>query len=848
MPDFALQLTEIYPRTDLITTQRPLVTASLQDRVQSIVFFNRVLFSNTSIVPQYWDGEIDELEKERTYDVPGLPDGDAFDGIATFFSHVLLWRGSRLIWSDSGDFTLWYPVSNTITSLVIKSLTEFAQPAAGGETEFIYFDQPLVGVVEGQPFRNVNIPTVSYWTVTEVAPFGLKEYLIEAMTRDRGAGPESFELLYAGQKAKIYVDQSQVLPALIDSFVHPESDIDNEIRLKVTGQSSSVVDYTIFLTSDQLDLTEASQPSNSTLDVEMFLSDAKVMTVGDIVSIDILQTTGRDIWTVDFIDTANPGLVGTDQIATVTLRRGAPNPQTNFNQIAGRATWDSSIGVAGKRFGIVLTYQRWIEVESLEETFNIFAAAGATAVATSLVVDDGAGGSVFANIRDDAIIQNLATNEIMLVSPTPVSDTLTIVRGHLGTTPAVVSNNDTFLVRNVALIPFGDVIVEQYAAKFKTEGLTGRIPTGEAVPTDSIFETVDANDSGEIENVEPSIVGTIYNFVQIGEYGYLLKERSIQSIQFVGLDQGVFFIRSELTQEGMIGKYAFVKLNDDSIAILGNRDLYLYRGGKDYVPIARNYTIKLYKELDTDRRDEIQLFHNEQAREIWVIYPAIVNSESVRKVFIYNYEDNSCVVDDYSADSLRLTAAALAKPFELVTWNDLIGDWTEQQLSWGDYDGSGIDRRIIIGAFEATNEEGTIENDCGLLERHTDLYFLETDNNTRFDRGIPALVETADEDWGDDRRFKYLDEIYFTFDFEEPLPLGAPRYLYVSVGARDTSDATLRYSSEQRIEITGGGTQTTKVNIRMSGRYMRLRLRSDQPDTLWQIAKIVMYASVGGYE
>jgi len=850
MPDFALQLSEIYPRTDLITTERPLLTASLQDRVQSIVFFDKVLYSNVSITPQYWDGKIDATNKERTYDVPGLGEGDVFDGVATFFSHVLLWRGSRLLWCDVADMTLWLPVANTIVSLNATSQNDFVQPAPGAISEYVYFQFPPTNLITGTPVRVSNLPEVSYWTVEEVAPFSLQTYAIESMTRERGSGPENQELVYAEQKAKVFVELNQVLPALEESFVHPESDTSNEIVLKITDQSSPILDYVIFLADETLDLDQTATPANATIDVTMELEEAKLVTVGDIVSIDILQTQGRELFDVDFIDYAIPGQATPSDpfLATVRLRRGADNPQTGVNEIAGRQPWTTVIGTSGKPGGIIMSYQRWIEVQSVESSFNIFANETTTAVDTSLDVDDGSGGSVFAQIRDNALIQNLATNELMLVTPVPTSDTLTVVRGHNGSTAAVITDGDTLLVRNVALIPFGVDLVERYAVKLKTLGLTGRIADGVTVPAGTTFFTVDANESGEIENVEPSVVGVIYNFVQIGEIGYLLKERSIQSVQYVGLDQGVFFVRTELSADGMIGRHAFVQLNDDSVAVLGNRDLYLYRGGRDYTPIARGYTIKLFRELDVDRRDEIVLQHVEEAREIWVIYPALLDGLSVRKVFIYNYEDKSCVTDDYFSDDLRLTAMTQAKPFELVTWNDLVGDWTAQQLSWGDYDGTGIDKRIIIGAFEATNSEGKIPNGCEIMERNTDLYFLETTNFDRFGKGYTGTIEFADEDWGDERRFKYTDETHFTFDFEEPTAENHPLYLYVSIGARDSSDGDFRWSSEQKIDITGSGKQISKLNIRMSGRYIRLRLRSDQKGALWQVSKIMMYARMGGYE
>ena len=275
---------------------------------------------------------------------------------------------------------------------------------------------------------------------------------------------------------------------------------------------------------------------------------------------------------------------------------------------------------------------------------------------------------------------------------------------------------------------------------------------------------------------------------------------------------------------------------------------FLCFGGTDYSPIARNYTILLFKELDQDRKDEIVVQHVEQAREIWVVYPALVNTQSIRKVFIYNYEDKSCVIDDYASAELRLTAVSPAKPSTFITWNDLVGDWNNQQLSWSDYEESGLNDRIIMGAFQAINIEGKVPNDCNILERANDLYFLETDNSSRFGKGIPAIFETADEDWGNKRVFKYTDEQHFTFDFEEPIPVEKPLFLFVSLLSRDTSDGTFRVSSEYKLEVTGDGSDITRTNIRVSGRYIRVRVRSDQSDIMWQISEITLYARMGGNE
>jgi hypothetical protein len=762
---FALQLTEIYPRADLIDpANRPALGADLDRRLASIVFFDKVLFTHETIKPQYWDGEIDATNEERTYDIPGILGEASFDGVAVFYNHVMLWKGTRLIWSDVADFSLWFPLSRTITSLTLTTTNSFTQVSAGGVvTENIFTDVAPLGLVKGTPMRNVDLPNSTYWLVDYVSPFSGQSYKQENF--DAGSPVQTIGILPADNKRRLYIAQGEILPALEDSVVHPLSDTGGTDHLKIVDQSPNV-SYLLFASyadaalpapqNAQLDLTLVTWPANTLQSVKLPSAALKQMSVGDIVSIDITVSTGRELFEVEFIDYGN---------GQVDLRRGAPDPVTGVNEISGRAPWDQSIGSGTD--SIVITLQRWIEVEN--------------------------------------------------VSGIPVT------------------------------VPKGDSLVEQYYIKLQAVGSTGEAEVGEVFPTGTELLTVDANESGEIQNVDPQVAGEIYNFVQIGEMGYILKERSIQSVQYVGLSQGVFYIRAEITEDGLLGRNAFTKLNDDSIAMLGNRDLYIYKGGRDQVPVAREYTIQLFKELDYDARHEVSMHHDELSREIWIVYPTIIDGVRKKKVFIYNYEDRSCTLDDYSSNEVALTAMAYAKPFQLVTWNDLVGDWTQQTVSWRDLNSLGIDKRLLIGAFQADNSGGKIPNGCELLERETDLYFLATNTLTRFGTTYTAEFEIADIDFRESRRFKYLDEIYFTFDFEEFVPKERPLVMQVSAGARSQSDGSFIWTPYQRLEVSGDGSVVTKCNLRAGGRYLRLRIKSDEPSVFWQIAQIELFARMGGY-
>lgn len=268
------------------------------------------------------------------------------------------------------------------------------------------------------------------------------------------------------------------------------------------------------------------------------------------------------------------------------------------------------------------------------------------------------------------------------------ANTLTLVRQGVGSSAAGTHFAGEFLVdqqyvtvQNLSSVTaivsyFNAPLNEVFGFTLTPLDLTGADPLGTVYPVGKQIFTVDANGAGEAVNTGSDINGRILHFGTLGDYGYLFKHRSIQSVQFVGIDQGTFFIRPAVTDEGLVGDYSFVKVGNDQMFIWGNKGIYKFSGFDQLVPVAQQHFKQLKKELDPGRANQIVGFHNENDYEIWFIYPRIdqygVNS---LRVFIYNYLENSATIDDYATTFGSLTAAGRIEVNQDLTWQNTLGTW-----------------------------------------------------------------------------------------------------------------------------------------------------------------------------
>lgn len=387
----------------------------------------------------------------------------------------------------------------------------------------------------------------------------------------------------------------------------------------------------------------------------------------------------------------------------------------------------------------------------------------------------------------------------------------------------------------------------QLAVKLMGLGLTGEAASGTEMPAEIQLSSLDANEAGELENAGSDINGDIFGVVSLGELGVILKERSIQSMQYVGRASGTFFLRPEILDEGPISKNAWCRMGDKQIAFVGHKELYSYGGGQVLVPIAAQHTQEVFAELDRSRADEIVLGHVESRQELWFVYPSLSGDDL--KVLVYNYKFGSVVIDYYDKAALGSISALGQVDWEIApTWASLSDTlyWEDETREWREMVEEGLQRYTLVGVSASPADPALGEAADTTVPRillHGRKY-SRADGDNCGPQAYTPLAETTDFDFGDAAAWKYAETLQLDLEIEEHLD--RPKYLYVQIGARNSLDSDIRWSSPAKVEVSGNGQVTTKVNIRMAGRFLRLRFYSSQLDVQWRLAGFRLMARAGG--
>mgnify|MGYP003116229898 CR=1 FL=1 len=393
----------------------------------------------------------------------------------------------------------------------------------------------------------------------------------------------------------------------------------------------------------------------------------------------------------------------------------------------------------------------------------------------------------------------------------------------------------------------GSTVETTNSVKLETLGYTGSTRPGNRIPAGAIVETLPANESGEVTNAGSRINGDVYAITTLADQAYVLKEWSIQSMQDVGADQGTFFFRTEIHDEGLLSKYSWTRFGDRSIAFIGHKNFYVYTGGQDLQPVGSAQWDTFRKQLDRARRDEIVAHHNKAFSEIWFIYPTL-NDET--KVLIFNYEFQTITIDEYPTALNGLTGVGTIEWELAPTWQslDISEEFNDADKKYYQYVDEGEQEYTILATGgdpgNANQYEDTTKNIPRLLV-HGRVYSRNSRDDCNLDNSnnYECLAETPDFDWGEPESFKYLDTVYLALHV--PKPLTGNQTLEVYAGARDNLDEAIRWTNPQTVSITGSGNGITRVNLVTSGRYIRLKFRSNTVDAKWQISAYRMIARMG---
>jgi len=398
-------------------------------------------------------------------------------------------------------------------------------------------------------------------------------------------------------------------------------------------------------------------------------------------------------------------------------------------------------------------------------------------------------------------------------------------------------------VKNVSTLTatggFLTKLKERWGFKVKPIALTGQSASSYTFPVGKEVFTIDANGAGEAINGGSDVNGEILAVVTISDYAYILKHRSIQSMQYVGQDQGTFFIRPEVSDEGLLGAYSFVKVGNDKIYFWGNREIYEFAGGNQLVPVGQQHTKQAFAELDKGKANQIIGYHNEKDSEVWFIYPRKDQpAKGPLRVLIYNYLENSCTIDDYDTDLQAISAAGRIEWSREVIWNRAGGTWETPtswvaEATWADISADVNEAFSILGVKNQTS----VFNGPGLLVHGEGTY-------NRLGEAYESIWETVDYDGGDSVTWKYIDTVFVSLQVKAALT--PPKYLEIYVGTKKDYDDDISWSAPKTVDVSGNRNFTTKVNIQKAGKYVRLRIRSVAADIQWRISQMRILGRTGG--
>jgi len=671
--------------------------ASPKQRIVATGFLNFVVFAQRNAPVLYWNGY------GNAKLLPGLVEGERFDGVWTFQGFLLLWAGNRLKWSTQNDLTEWLSVGTTATSLVLRLKDPFTQAAAGVVIPDVATVAPPTGLVAGQFLRIDLDPYYSFFEVVSVLPSSGEDVRTVGISQTVAIG-ETKDIFLAGYApylagGKVYFDSSPMAVMTVAADASALS----------TGSAS---------------VAEAFNAPEAGSSVTVSISGDTSIPAGGYVSVGASTYPGQDIYFVEGVN-----LLG----GTMTLRR-------------------TGVGSSGSSFHDV----------------------------------------------GELIVPQMAIR---------------------------VTNSSSV----VATGAFRSTLKEQYAVSVKPMGLTGEAPAGTVFRAGTEIFTVDANGAGELTNITSSAQGEILHCDTLGDYGFVFKHRSIQSVQYVGADQGTFFLRTEISDEGLLGRYSFVKVGLDLMYFVGNREVYQYGGGNQLQPIGLPHTKQMFAELDRARADEIVGYHNERSSEVWFIYP-VIGQTGCRRVFIYNYLEKSSTLDDYTEEIGGLTAANDIEWSNDIVWSRALGTWAAPEswvvdATWADLGSDVAPRYTFLGASAGRTPDDGPE-------------ILVGDGNQFSRKGLAYVSswETADFDAGDPFLWKYVDTIVAALQVKATLAADPVPYINISLGTRPNYDAPITWSAPAALNVIGGANYVSKVNIRGSGRWFRLRVTSNIPEIQWRIS------------
>jgi hypothetical protein len=760
--------------------------ASCTNRWNRCDFLDKEIFAQGAVRPQYWPGF------SQCRDVPGLPTTTRWDGVISFQGHLMGWQGSTMTWSDINDFTNFIPVASTIADIALTLVDTLTQPEPGVTTGWVFVNESTSGMVpdmfvriDYEPYYNFyEVMAVSLINGTTAETCGFFQQILPGRT-----GIIFTNLLAqgaAGSWASATTTPSVILPATSTTvgFLRVQN---SDQALQIVGQSA--------------------QNSFAGTLTTGFTAPA----VGQSVSLSLIANPG---WAVgDYLSIGGDGSNDDASLGLdIYLVTGAVAGVSSYITNATSSTSSTS-------------------VTSTAASLPASLVVGSIMLGQSVVTIAGTSGAYTITLSGNADVT--LSDSLAYYSSNP---TITIQRQGIGTnqqfaypagTNAItqpyvqVSNSGV----TAAPIPPSSNLIEAYALQLQLQDLTGIVPPGSAIIGGSQILSLNANEAGQLVNAGDRVNGPIWAMSTIGLYGLIMKERSFQLMQYVGAPS-IFTIWPDFADEGLLGRNTWCKINDTTIYFFGHRAFYTYTTG---VPqeIGMKQFLQVLTEIDLSKVQEAFMYHKEDRREVWFVYPAQGANFPPQRVFIYNYEQNTCTLDDYEDSNAPITAIGRQDYATALTWANWAGRWIDQIQSWGDLLASKAN--LTLMALYPSGVPG--------IYSHGQVY-------DRAGAAYQSIFETVAHDCGDEQAYKYLDLVQFSLQVKQVLT-PRPFRLFVQAGTQENLDGTISWSTPQWVDCAGNANYVTKLNIKVAGRFIRIRFYTDQADTQWRVTTYSISGRIG---
>ena len=162
-------------------------------------------------------------------------------------------------------------------------------------------------------------------------------------------------------------------------------------------------------------------------------------------------------------------------------------------------------------------------------------------------------------------------------------------------------------------------IHEAYKVTLNRVDTIGCNATGYSFTAGQEIDPLETNEAWQYRGSGGADAGGIKALFQLGTNLYICRNRSIQTMQYSGRPE-IYTIRDEISDEGLLGKYLWVKVGNDEAYFWGHKEMYRLAGGQ-IQPVAQQVSKRMLREeFVPSALDTYLMYHNEKDKEIWTIY------------------------------------------------------------------------------------------------------------------------------------------------------------------------------------------------------------------------------------